>query len=415
MAENKVEKYENPISVTAQFRFCGNPLRADMYRNCSFQCNYCFAKTHISHYDEEKDELNGYGWIEKADIKDIERTFKKAFETNDESKDIVIEFLRHGAPVHVGGMSDPFQPIEFREHLTYRLIQLSNKYNVPLIFSTKQCRLPDEYYEILNPKLHAFQVSLIGYDEEWIRKYEPNTPSPKERINFMETLKSKGFWVAMRVQPLVDLDQALKVMKAVEKTIDYIIIEHLKVAMNSETQLALFNVSARNPEYYVPGHSRYYEKLGYYKKKDIEFLQSQIKGCKIGVGDNDFHHLSQSRCCCGIDTIPGGAFDKYLKYNLTYFVTGDVSEKDLDEMWTPKNNCAGCFNSQSQIKGLTLLKDYVDKYCVDNLDFLERNEKLHRYYSNYLMKSENARKFEKTQAGKDQLNIFDFLGDEEDE
>lgn len=67
MAENKVEKYENPISVTAQFRFCGNPLRADMYRNCSFQCNYCFAKTHISHYDDEKDELNGYGWIEKAD------------------------------------------------------------------------------------------------------------------------------------------------------------------------------------------------------------------------------------------------------------------------------------------------------------------------------------------------------------
>ena len=90
MAEDKIEKYENPISVTAQFRFCGNPLRADMYRNCSFQCNYCFAKTHISHYDSEKDELNGYGWIEKADIKDIERIFRKAFETNDESKDIVI-------------------------------------------------------------------------------------------------------------------------------------------------------------------------------------------------------------------------------------------------------------------------------------------------------------------------------------
>ena len=76
MAEDKVEKYENPISVTAQFRFCGNPLRADMYRNCSFQCNYCFAKTHISHYDNEKDELNGYGWIEKADIKEYNEKFK---------------------------------------------------------------------------------------------------------------------------------------------------------------------------------------------------------------------------------------------------------------------------------------------------------------------------------------------------
>ena len=399
-ANEKEYTYTNPLKLTQQFRFCGNPLSCDFYRNCSFQCNYCFAKNHVVNEEFNKK-------IEMADFKIVKRLFEKAFDSDEKSNNILIELLRNKTPIHCGGMSDPFQPVEFKKHLTYKLIEISNKYNVPVIFSTKQCYLPDEYFSILNPKLHAFQISLISDDAEFIKKYEPNTPTPEQRINFMKKLKSKGFWVAMRVQPLIDVNQALNVMKKVENIVNYITVEHLKIAMNSSYQQELFKEYM--PLYTTNKYSRYFEKETPLKEKEILFLQQNIKGCKIGVGDNDLHHLSQSRCCCGVDTI-GGLFDNYLKYNITYFSTNDDKPID-DNIYIPKGDCSGCFMSQTVIKGVKSFKDYVDLYCAKNLSFL-KNKALHEKYYNFFNNSENITKFEKNIEARNQTNIFDFMADE---
>lgn len=130
-----------------------------------------------------------------AKIKTIENLFKKAFENSGTSNNLTVELLRHKVPLHCGGMSDPFQTREWNLHLTKQLIDLSNKYEYPISFSTKTAHLPDEYFEILNPKLHAFQVSIMGWDDEYIRKYETNTPTAKERLNFVKKLRDKGFLV----------------------------------------------------------------------------------------------------------------------------------------------------------------------------------------------------------------------------
>lgn len=397
--ENK-KTYSSPIGITQQFRFCGNPLRVDMYKECGFQCNYCFAKTMVSLRQTD---------INCADIEQVKRLFEKAFESDKEPTNLVVELLKRRTPLHCGGLSDPFQPYEFKKKLTYQLIQLSNKYQVPITFSTKQCDLPQEYWDILDPKIHAFQISLIGLDADWIRHYEPNTPTPQERLAFMKKLHEKGFWVAMRVQPLIDLEQAEKVCLVAQEFVNYITIEHLKVATNDTYQLELFNVSPKHPDYYKPKASRHYQVKPHIKKAHIEYLMSKITKCKIGVGDNDLHHLSQSRCCCGIDTI-GGAFDNYLKYNLTYFATGDedMSVEEKDKLYSPKSNCSSCFMSDCVIKGLTQAKDYVDKYCVDNADLLQHKKTLYEHYRNFFNDFENYKKFSKKQSEKDQLNLFDF-------
>ena len=393
----KQKTYDNPIGITAQFRFCGNPLRADMYNYCGFQCNYCFAKTMVSKSMETT----------CADIEKVKRLFERAFESNEETNNLVVELLRRRTPIHCGGLSDPFQPYEFVKKLTYQLIELSNKYQVPITFSTKQCYLPEEYWEILNPKLHAFQVSLIGIDAEWLKRYEPNTPSPQKRLAFMKELHDRGFWVGMRIQPLIDIDQAERLSLVAQEFVNYITIEHLKVATNNTYQMELFNVSPRNPDYYHPKASRHYVVKQHIKKDHIEYLKSIITKCKIGVGDNDLHHLSQSRCCCGIDTI-GGAFDNYLKYNLTYFATSDdMSPEEKDKLWSPKSNCSSCFMSDCVIKGITQAKDYVDKYCVDNVDLLSTKPKLYEYYKNFYNDEKNYRKFLKKQSEKDQMSLFD--------
>ena len=397
MAKEQVSKsYGNPIGITQQFRFCGNPLRIDMYKDCGFQCNYCFAKTIVGRTMK----------INCADIKLVENLFKRAFESTDKTTNLVVELLRRKTPLHCGGMSDPFQPLEFRLHLTYELIKLSNKYQVPITFSTKQCYLPQEYWEILDPKLHAFQVSLIGIDKDFVKEYEPNTPTPQQRLSFMKELHDKGFWVSMRVQPLIDIDQAEQVCLVAQDFVNYITIEHLKVATNNTYQMQLFKVNKHNPNYYHPISSRHFVVKKEAKERNIKRIMLKITKCKIGVGDNDLHHLSQSRCCCGIDTI-GGLFDNYLKYNLTYFITGNVSVKQKENLYVPKSNCSQCFNEHCVIKGITKVKDYTDKYCADNVELLESNKELYEFYRHYFEDFETWKRFSKKQVVKDQMSIFD--------
>lgn len=355
-----MNEYKNSLCMTQQFRFCGNPFRIDMYKGCSYGCKYCFANSNQTLYHND-----GFG---VANLDYIEKQFKKAFDNDNKTNSHVVEMMRHKVPLHCGGMSDPFQSAEFDLHLTYKLIELSNKYQYPIIFSTKTSYLPEEYYEILNPELHAFQSSIIGWSDEYIRKYETNTPMASERADFVRSLRERGFWCGVRIQPCIDLNEVLELVDRLKDTPSYYTVEHLKIPVDNEAVKALFKGE--------------YQKIGFYRSqnnlRNIEIRQDvkigNIKaiqelansyGVLVGVGDNDLHHLSQSRCCCGVDTI-GENFDGWLKYNLTYFITGDIE----DDIWTPKCNLASCFYSGTRMNSFVDFKEATDKYIRDNKELV---------------------------------------------
>lgn len=313
-----------------------------------------------------------------ANFNIIQKFFDKAFKDNKETKNIVVELLRHKVPIHVGGMSDPFQTREFELKLNYKLIELSNKYNYPIMFCTKAAYLPDEYFEILNPEIHAFQVSLFGYDEEFIKKYETNTPTPKERISFIKKLKEKGFWVGLRVQPLIDINQAVKICKELDGIVDYITVEHLKIPGDNQSIKKLFEPIDK-AKYYRPSSLRSLELKKEEKIKNIEILKNNIKHTKIGCGDNDIHYLSDSYCCCGVDTINKN-FDNWIKYNLTYFTT--ANPKTLDDIWYPKNNVSSCLNPDTRVKGKKYFNEYTDIYCKNKNEFMCDSCPLKEFFRN---------------------------------
>lgn len=367
--------YSSTLDCTCQFKFCGNPLRIDMYKGCTFGCNYCFANSRRLKGNFGAD--NKFDW---ADINKIENYFKRANEEKD-IKDLNIEMLKNKVPLHCGGMSDPFQPREFQLHLTYKLIELSNKYQHPIIFSTKAAELPEEYYKILDPKLHAFQVSICGWDDEFIRKYETQTPTAAERVNFLKTLHDKGFWTALRIQPLIDLEQAKKITnKVVElKCVDYITVEHLKIPLDNPAIMGLFKDVYSLEKFTPPANSKAGGR-GTSFKPSVKIDNFKVicdianpAGIKVGAGDNDIHFLSQSRCCCGIDTIPGGAFDNYMKYNLTYFLTSnDVNE--FDNVWLPSSNYHMAFLKKGKQRAISY-KNYVDEFIRKHPKLIPENRK----------------------------------------
>ena len=354
------DNYSSPLALTSQFRFCGNPFRLDFYRFCTFGCKYCFARN-----------INGQDDFEKsfAKFEIVEKYFEKAFENDVETKDITVELLRKKVPIHVGGLADPFQPAEWKLKLNYKLIELSNKYQYPLIFSTKTSFLPDEYFKILNPKIHAFQISLIGYDEDYIRKYETNTPSAKERIEFLKQLRKKGFWCSIRIQPIIDVKKAIELCEQIDGIANYVTLEHLKINTDNAEMKELFKDELY--KYKRTSIMRNMEMPIEEKKENIKRIKKALKNTTIGVGDNDLHYLSESRCCCGVDTINEN-FDNYLKYNLTYFTTEHLGKKieNDEKIWIPNCSVRNSVNGDIRVKNVHNLKDYTDIYCSKYNEFM---------------------------------------------
>jgi len=345
--------YKYPIALTQQFKFCGNPFRIDTYKGCNFGCKYCYANSRNGNYSSDFDV---------ADFNIIEKLFYKAFDTQKAYKDINIELLRHKVPLHLGGMSDPFQDREWEYGLTYKFLQLTNKYNYPVMISTKCANLPEKYWNILNPNIHAFQISLIGFNDNFIKVHEINTPTATKRIEFIKLLHNKEFWVGLRIQPLIDIYEAISLIKNVEDYINYITIEHLKIPKDNKTVFDTYNKILNVKENYYDYGRRNYELKKEIKEKNVQQIKNITK-IPVGVGDNDLHKLTDTRCCCGIDTINEN-FNNWMKYNETYFVTGNYYK---DGIWYPKSNCRNCLNSNMRISDkFKTVKDYVDYYMQKN-------------------------------------------------
>ena len=337
--------YKNPISHTSQFVMCGNCFRADTYRNCDFGCKYCFANNRNGNFKV----IN-----QIADIKLISKWMYEAIEKN-ETNNIKKELLNRYVPLHLGGMADPFQNREWKYKTTLKLLELSKKYNYPINISTKTSHLPDEYWNILNPNIHTFQISLIGISSNYIRKFETNTPSPTDRVNFVKQLKNRGFWVSIRIQPLININEAIKLIKKTDKFVDYYTIEHLKLPLDNNLMMNQIMPLLKDERIKLIPKGREWEFDSTIKLQNINNIKS-ITDVKIGCGDNEFHPLSDSLNCCGIDCMPK-AFKNWLKYNSMYIkMTNDRSQ------WYPKNNCNSCFNSTCIIKGFTTIKEYTDRY-----------------------------------------------------
>ena len=355
-------KYHECMQLTSQFKFCPNAFRVDMYRGCDFGCRYCFANMEAFH-----ETGTGLSVWRQADLEEVRKKFYFALETDKPSMSVIIELLRHRVPLHCGGMSDPFQRRERTEHLTKGLIEISNQYNYPICFSTKTAELSEDYYELLNPSIHAFQISIMGNSPEYVAQWETNTPSPCDRMNFVRALRERGLWCSVRIQPIIKVEEALDLMDALESVPSYYSVEHLHVIADSYHAYDALSENCLNSDQFVQtgGVTEFKHEI---KRQNAErLIQCANKyDVKVGVADNDLHYMSQSRCCCGIDLI-GGQFNNYLKYNTCYMGTGKVD--DINALWRPQSNVRRHMNIGAG-KPTVYVEDVVKKYVRDHSEVL---------------------------------------------
>lgn len=129
----------------SQIILCNLPVRFDTYRGCSHGCRYCFAqkKNDISH-------------IERDESVDGLRSFIEGKRGNE------TEWCDWNIPIHWGGMSDPFQPVEKQIHASYECLKLLAETKYPFVVSTKGRLIADpEYLDLLAQCNCVLQISMV--------------------------------------------------------------------------------------------------------------------------------------------------------------------------------------------------------------------------------------------------------------
>ena len=168
---------------------CNYPARLDTYGcGCSHDCKYCYAKSLLDFrkFWNPKDP-------KVADIGKIEKQIKKIAEGK----------CGNIRAIRLGGMTDCFQPIEEKHHVTYETLKLLKKYNVHYLIVTKSDLVAsDEYMKVLDKELAHIQITVTTTDDDLSMTYEKAVP-PSRRIAAIEKLQAAGFDVALRLSPFI--------------------------------------------------------------------------------------------------------------------------------------------------------------------------------------------------------------------
>jgi DNA repair photolyase len=381
--------YNTPLGLTSQFSFCGLPLRLDTYAGCAISCSYCFARLRGGNAQTNK--------IRYADPNSVITRFKNAFSKPEVTTGVVAELVRNKTPLHFGGMSDPFQPIENKEKASLKLLKYLASIQYPTVISTKSALVSSpEYVDVLKENKNlVVQFSFSTIDDQLAGIVEPHSNKPTQLLKTITVLSINGIKTTVRWQPFIPSfseEPAEFVHKVSTCGIKHVGLEHLKLPLERKSPLWMklsstldfdikkyyLNSGAKNDgrELVLPAEF----KILVAKKVKEETRKRQLT---FGSADNDIQYLSDNNCCCsGVDQFEG--FENWNKFQIAYAVKksngGNITIDLISNEWRPKGAINKYLNSHSRIE-LEGKHAQIDDYIFDrweNLDSPFNPTRFHR-------------------------------------
>ena len=255
-------------------------------------------------------------------------------------------------PLHWGGVSDPFQPIERRYRNSYECLKVFAETKYPFIVSSKGILSAEpEYLELLQECNCVYQISMVCAKYDVL---EQGAPSFEERITIAKRIVPKVKRLIVRVQPYMH-EVLYDVLENLAKFRDLgaygVIIEGIKFFTNKQ---GLVKVGA---DYCNP-----------YKLIREDFLRLKDKAHSLGLsiyaGENRIRALGDSLSCCGAEGVKGFRGNHF---NLNHILNGDFVEPTLAQKQT---GTAGCFKA--------IYQDTKNCRMINKLSF---SEMMLKYYS----------------------------------
>ena len=252
---------------------CDMPLRFDTYKGCSHACEYCFVKfkTDISKIQNDESAKTLLNFINKR-----------------RNGEVIEKIFDYDIPLHWGGVSDPFQPIELERRNSYECLKVFAATKYPFVISTKNAIVArPEYIELLKQCNCAVQFSAIGssYDD-----FEKGASAFNERIEAMKKISDIGIRVIVRAQPMLpkmekELIDNLKLFK--EAGVHGLIIEFMKYKYAAKGTKKVRGDNVFLIEVIKPIFDRVK-------------LEANNLGIKVYAGENRLRQYGDSLNCCGV-------------------------------------------------------------------------------------------------------------------
>lgn len=290
------------VECGSQIAICDMPIHFDNYVGCSHACEYCFVKRF-------KD-------IKK--IKPVNCSYNSLKRFIEGNRSLKISWCDWDIPVHWGGMSDPFQPIEKQNKQnidsTYNILKLLAETKYPIVISTKgKLCIDKEYLDVLKECNVVMQISCVS---KYYDSIEKGAPTYNERLKMIETLSKNVQRVIVRCQPYLPQ------------------VKHdvLRNSLNDFKNAGAYGVIFEGMKYTSrPKNNKYeLEQVGRDLCYSKQMLQEHFKmfktkahklGMKFFVGENRLRQMGDSLCCCGCDDL-----FQVNTFNCNHLLNGDKTE-----------------------------------------------------------------------------------------
>lgn len=198
-------------------------LALNLYKGCYHGCKYCYVPGVCK---ITRENFNAHVEPKKLIIERLSKDLRLIVEKK--------EFKRQ--PILMSFTCDPYQPMEQELELTRKAIVLLNIANFPVNILTKANVLPQRDFDILcEQKESQFGITLSMLDVNMQKEWEPNAGTPKQRINNLKMAKKKNIKTWISLEPIIDIDQALKVIDQTHEFTDFYGVGKLNYNIHQKT------------------------------------------------------------------------------------------------------------------------------------------------------------------------------------
>lgn len=186
------------------------PWACNLYIGCTHGCTYCYApgclRKKSEAYHQSSEARN-----------DIVSLFERDAETlvarypDDDKRRVLFCFL-----------SDPYQPIEGRLHITRKCIQVAKRVGVKLDVLTKGA------YKYVRPDLPLMKsagahlgVTLCYVNDDLRAHWEPEASTVADRLKLLREAHSLGIYTWISMEPVIDPSEALQLIDVAHEYVDF--------------------------------------------------------------------------------------------------------------------------------------------------------------------------------------------------
>jgi len=172
------------VLAPAQFGCLKGIPTLNITNGCLFRCTYCYARG----YRQAPPQGEVYLYVNLPNLLKEELEKKRV--------------LPQWAILNTS--SDCFQPHPDILNVTYEVFRILLEHGIGISFLTKGL-IPGRFIDLFGraPQKMFAQIGLVSLSERYWREYEPGTPSPEDRLENIQKLKSIGIDPEIRIDPTI--------------------------------------------------------------------------------------------------------------------------------------------------------------------------------------------------------------------